>query len=158
MKAAPVFGFELTAQLMAKGSYHVLMGARSAQKGYAALQGLHSWNLPGSVDMLLLDVTKDDTIENAATKVRRDHGRLDILVKNAAVVPPDHTLREQMRLAFDTNVTGSLIMANAFTPLLKESKASPRIVNITSGASSRTPLMLLFTKECAEGIFGPVLF
>jgi len=110
MKAAPVFGFELTAQLMAKGSYHVLMGARSAQKGYAALQGLHSWNLPGSVDMLLLDVTKDDTIENAATKVRRDHGRLDILVNNAAVVPPDHTLHEQMRLTFDTNATRSLIM------------------------------------------------
>jgi NAD(P)-dependent dehydrogenase (short-subunit alcohol dehydrogenase family) len=121
---------------MAKGSYHVLMGARSTQKGYAALQELHSRNLPGSVEILLLDVTKDDTIESAATKVRQDHGRLDILVNNAAVAPLDHTLREQMRLAFDTNATGSLIMASAFTPLLKESKASPRIVNITSGAGS----------------------
>jgi NAD(P)-dependent dehydrogenase (short-subunit alcohol dehydrogenase family) len=116
-------GFELTAQLMARGSYHVLMRARSAQKGYAALQELHSQNLPGGVEMLLLDVAKDDTIESVATKVQRDHGRLDILVNNAAVVPLDHTLREQMRLAFDTNITRSLIMASAFPPLLKESKA-----------------------------------
>lgn len=129
-------GFELTAQLMAKGSYHVLMGARSAQKGNAALRELHSRNLAGSVEMLLLDVTQDDSIESAATRVQQDHGRLDILVNNAAVVPLTQTLREQMRLAFDTNATGPLIMASAFAPLLKESKASPRIVNITSGAGS----------------------
>lgn len=131
-------GFELTAQLMAKGSYHVLMGARSTDKGNTALQELRARNLPGSVEMLLLDVTRDDTIEKAATQVRRDHGRLDILVNNAAVAPmdPDHTLREQMRLAFDTNATGPLIMAGAFAPLLKESTASPRIINITSGAGS----------------------
>lgn len=108
---------------MARGSYHVLMRARSARKGYAALQELHSQNLLGGVEMLLLDVTKDDTIESAAMKVQRDHDRLDILVNNAAVVPLDHTLREQMRLAFDTNITMSLIMASAFPPLLKESKA-----------------------------------
>jgi NAD(P)-dependent dehydrogenase (short-subunit alcohol dehydrogenase family) len=70
--------------------------------------------------MLLLDVTKDNTVESAPTKARRDHGRLDILVNNAAIVSLGHTLREQIRLAFDTNATGSLIMASAFTPLLKE--------------------------------------
>lgn len=70
-------GFELTAQLMANGSYHVLMGARSTDKGNTALQELRARDLPGSVEMLLLDVTRDDTIENAATQVRRDHGRLD---------------------------------------------------------------------------------
>ena len=131
-------GFELTAQLMAKGSYHVLMGARSIDKGNTALQELRARDLPGSVEMLLLDLTRDDTIEAAATQVRRDHGRLDILVNNAAVAPmaPDRPLREQMRLAFDTNATGPLILAGAFAPLLKESKASPRIINITSGAGS----------------------
>ena len=114
------------------------MGARSTDKGSNALQELRARDLPGSVEMLLFDLTRDDTIENAATQVRRDHGRLDILVNNAAVAPmdQDHTLREQMRLAFDTNATGPLIMAGAFAPLLKESKASPRIVNITSGAGS----------------------
>ena len=123
---------------MAKGSYHVLMGARSTDKGNTALQELRARDLHGSVEMLLLDLTRDDTIENAVTQVRRDHGRLDVLVNNAAVAPmdQDHTLREQMRLAFDTNATGPLILAGAFAPLLKESKASPRIINITSGAGS----------------------
>jgi NAD(P)-dependent dehydrogenase (short-subunit alcohol dehydrogenase family) len=123
---------------MAKGTYHVLMGARSVEKGDVALQQLRERNLPGSVEMLLLDVTKDHIIESAATKVRDDHGKLDILVNNAAVVPMQENgqLREFMRLAFDTNATGPLIVTNAFAPLLKESKDSPRIVNITSGAGS----------------------
>ncbi|OKL58549.1 hypothetical protein UA08_06047 [Talaromyces atroroseus] len=131
-------GFELTAQLMAKGTYHVLMGARSIEKGNAALKHLSDRNLPGSVEMLMIDVTEDHTIESAATKVRHDHGRLDILVNNAAVAPmkDNGPLREFMLLAFDTNATGPLIVTNAFAPLLKESKDSPRIVNITSGAGS----------------------
>lgn len=113
------------------------MGARSTEKGRAALEELNSRNLPGTVEMLLLDITKDDTIENAATKVGHDYGRLDVLVNNAAVAPmSEGNLRDQMRLSFDTNATGPLIMTCAFASLLKESKASPRIINITSGAGS----------------------
>ena len=116
------------------------MGARSAKKGEEALRELHARGLPGSVEMLLLDVTKDDTIDSAAEKVKQDYGRLDILVNNAAVAAMDDslTLREKMRLAFDTNATGPLMVANAFAPLLKESKYSPRIVNISSGGGSIT--------------------
>lgn len=125
---------------MAKGSYHVLMGARSTQKGNAALQQLTARKLPGSAEMLLVDVTSDETIQNAATKVRQDHGRLDILVNNAAIVPgeSEQTLRDQMRISFDTNATGPLIMGDAFAPLLEKSNDSPRIVNISSGAGSIT--------------------
>lgn len=71
---------------MAKGSYHVPMGSRSIEIGNAALEELQSRNLAGSVEMTPLDMTDDDTIERAATTVQRNHGKLDILVNNAAVV------------------------------------------------------------------------
>jgi NAD(P)-dependent dehydrogenase (short-subunit alcohol dehydrogenase family) len=135
-EGASGIGSELTAQLIAKGSYHGLMRARSEQKGNWALQELPSQNLPGSVEILLLDVTKDNTIKSAALKVRKNHDKLDILVNNAAVASLESNMRNQMRLAFGTNTSGPLIVATAFVLLLQESIASPRIVSITSGAGS----------------------
>lgn len=133
-------GFELAAQLMAKGSYHVLLGSRSSEKGNVALKELQSRNLSGSAEMLLIDVTKDDTIESAATTVQRNHGRLDMLVNNAAISAMSPPLRQQMRDAFDTNAIGPAIVTEAFAALLKKSTAlpPPRIVNVSSGAGSIT--------------------
>ncbi|KAL8843647.1 MAG: hypothetical protein Q9170_000151, partial [Blastenia crenularia] len=90
---------------MAKGFYHVLLGSRSIEKGNAAVTTLQSRNLSGSVELVRLDVTKDDTIEEAAKAVERNHGRLDILVNNAAIASIEGPLRKQMREAFDTNAT-----------------------------------------------------
>lgn len=129
-------GFELAAQLMTKGSYHVLMGSRSRERGDAAVKELQSRNLPGSVEMIHMDVTNDDTIERAATTVQRDHGKLDILVNNAGIGSLTPPLRHQMREAFDTNATGPAVVTIAFAPLLQKSSASPKIVNISSGVGS----------------------
>ncbi|KAL3481561.1 putative short-chain dehydrogenase [Aspergillus californicus] len=137
-------GFELAAQLLAKGHYQVLLGARSPTKGRAAVENLRARNLPGSgfIEMLHLDITDDTTIKAAAQHVQEAYGHLDILVNNAAVGgmidPPQ--LREQMRLAFDTNATGPAVVTSVFGPLLLRSTASTarRIINITSGAGSIT--------------------
>ncbi|KAL8792022.1 MAG: hypothetical protein Q9195_005363 [Heterodermia aff. obscurata] len=131
-------GLEIVAQLMAKGSYHVLLGSRSSEKGNAAVKDLQSQNLPGSVEMLLIDVTDDDTIERAAAQVEQDHGRLDILINNAGIAAQSPPLREQMRKAFDTNATGPAVVTNAFGPLLKKSNASPKILNLSCGVGSIT--------------------
>lgn len=83
-------------------------------------------------------MTDDATITAAATSVAQNHGRLDILVNNAAIaLPPAEGLREQMRLAFDTNATGPLMLTEAFAPLLKKStNPARRIVNVSSGVGS----------------------
>lgn len=88
--------------------------------------------------MLHLDVTEDSTIEKAAEVVQQSHGHLDILVNNAAVAAMTQpSLREQMRVAFDTNATGPAVVTSIFGPLLRKSTdVLRRIVNITSGAGS----------------------
>ena len=112
------------------------MGSRSAEKGNAAVKELQSRNLPGSVEAIPLDVTNDDTIEHAASSVQRKHGKLDMLVNNAAISALNPPLRQQMRDAFDTNATGPAVVTLAFAPLLLKSTASPRIVNVSSGVGS----------------------
>lgn len=64
--------------------------------------------------------------------------RLDALVNNAAVALPSGNLSTQMTTCFRTNAIGPALTVELFTPLLKNSKTTARIVNVTSGAGSIT--------------------
>ena len=122
---------------MAKSSsYHVLVGSRSAEKGSDAIKQLQSRNLAGSAELISLDVTNDETIEQAATFVQRNHGKLDVLVNNAGIGALTPPLRQQMRDAFDVNATGPAVVTSEFAPLLKKSTGTARIINVSSGAGS----------------------
>jgi NAD(P)-dependent dehydrogenase (short-subunit alcohol dehydrogenase family) len=106
------------------------------QKGNAALAQLQSRNLPSTPELLHLDVTDDETIQCAAQTVEKAHGKLDILVNNAAIVSTAPTRRQQLQDEFNTNATGPAIVTESFVPLLRNSTGSPRIINISSGAGS----------------------
>lgn len=68
-------GFELASQLLADKMKHVIMGSRSIEKGEKALKDLRSRNLPGSIEMVQLDIDRRESIEAAAKKVEGTHGR-----------------------------------------------------------------------------------
>jgi NAD(P)-dependent dehydrogenase (short-subunit alcohol dehydrogenase family) len=104
-------------------------------KGTAALKDLEARNLPGSAELLHLDVTSDETINAAAASVGKDHDKLDILVNNAAVAIIEGPLRRQLNEAFDINATGPAVVGETFLPLLKKSD-NARIINISSGVGS----------------------
>ena len=130
-------GLELAAQLMAKGSYHVLGGSRSQDKGNAAIKDLRSRNLVGSAEFVQLDVTNDDSIDRAVADVEKNHGKLDVLVNNAGIGGLGITpLRRQMLECLDTNAVGPAVVTKAFEDLLKKSTAPARIVNVSSGMGS----------------------
>jgi NAD(P)-dependent dehydrogenase (short-subunit alcohol dehydrogenase family) len=137
IKANGGIGFELVRQLLAKGTYHVLLGARSSQKGIAALQELEAHGLPGTVEFVPLDLQDDDTIAGVTESITQTHGKLDLLVNNAAIAFLAGKEREQLRAAFDTNATGPYLLTEAVAPLLRKS-ANPRIINVSSGVGSLT--------------------
>jgi NAD(P)-dependent dehydrogenase (short-subunit alcohol dehydrogenase family) len=132
-------GFEIAHQLLARGTYHVLLGARSPGKGTEALKDLQSRNLSGSVELVHLDLQNDEHISQTASIIASKHGKLDILFNNAAVATygtlEGATEREVLQTAFNTNATGPYLLSKALIPLLKKSE-SPRIINISSGAGS----------------------
>ncbi|CAI6306520.1 unnamed protein product [Periconia digitata] len=131
-------GLELSAQLLSKG-HHVLLGHRNPSKGTTALQHLQSLNLPGTQELVHLDVTDDATITAAASTIANTHGKLDILVNNAAVaLPPGTTDRLQLQQAFDTNAIGPYVLTKALLPSLLASTdpSGARVINISSGIGS----------------------
>lgn len=131
-------GLEIARQLGLQG-ITVIIGARDANRGSEAATQLQAEQI--DADAVLLDVTNQTTIDNAATYIESKFGKLDILVNNAGIaidnVLPSQLDIEVLRRTYDTNVFGVFAVTKAMLPLLRKSEAG-RIVNMSSGLGSLT--------------------
>lgn len=119
---------------MEKGTYQVLLTRRSQTKGKAAIANLQAKGHPGAIELIVMDVTDDSTIEAAVKHVETTYGKLDVLVNNAAIAGPETPLRERMQAAFNANATGPAVVTEAFYPLLKKATTpAARIINVGNG-------------------------
>jgi NAD(P)-dependent dehydrogenase (short-subunit alcohol dehydrogenase family) len=140
-------GLQVAKELAANG-VTVLVGSRDFNKGEQAAEQIGT-----GASAVQLDVTDQASIENAAERIRREFGRLDLLVNNAAIsntrkgdmsleaygklTVASNVSLEEMRAVWDTNVFGVLAVYQAMLPLLRES-LDARIVNVSSGVGSLT--------------------
>lgn len=113
----------------------VYLTARSLDKARAAAR-----DLKGDVRPLALDVDDSASVQAAAKVIRDAHGRLDVLVSNAAVFgdwmeTPTTADLDAARQIVETNLFGTWRVAQAFAPLLQVSEHA-RAVFVTSGAGS----------------------
>lgn len=140
-------GFQIVKDLTATG-FAVLLGSRKIERGEAAAKEVG----PNAV-ALQLDVTNQASIVAAAERVRKEFGRLDVLIQNAGISTtsdevltpeeygkahrPSIVSLDEMRAIWETNVFGVLSVYQAMVPILRDTPNS-RIVNVSSGASSLT--------------------
>jgi NAD(P)-dependent dehydrogenase (short-subunit alcohol dehydrogenase family) len=126
-------GRETARRLLAAG-HTVYLGARDAQRGKEVTADL-------GAELLLIDVTSDESVQAAAAVVREQAGHLDVLVNNAGIAggwtPPGEITAADMLAVYDTNVFGVVRVMHAFLPLL-EASVSPVVVNVSSGLGSLT--------------------
>jgi len=132
-------GLQVARELVAHG-LTVLVGSRDLERGEVAAAEIG----PGAV-ALQLDVTDGDSISAAAERLRREFGRLDLLVNNAGISKttpggprrPSSASLAEMRAVWEVNVFGVVAVYQAMLPLLRESPDA-RIVNVSSGVGSLT--------------------
>jgi NAD(P)-dependent dehydrogenase (short-subunit alcohol dehydrogenase family) len=130
-------GYE-TAKQLAQQNVHVIITARSEEKGKAAAEQLQKEGF--DVEFLQLDVTNEKDINKAFDYINNKFGKLDILVNNAGIQTEnvnwgintsadiDGKVLEE---TFDTNFFSVVGLTNKLLPLLKKSEAG-RIVNLSS--------------------------
>jgi NAD(P)-dependent dehydrogenase (short-subunit alcohol dehydrogenase family) len=131
-------GREVARQLAERGAT-VLVSARNPAK---ADQTAAELGRAGDVRALPvgLDVNEERAARETAAVLRRDPGRLDVLINNAAAYvdwtelasAADLSASEQV---LSTNLFGAWRTIQALLPLLRDSP-HPRIVNVSSGAGS----------------------
>ena len=140
-------GRQVAKELAANG-LTVLVGSRNFGRGEAAATEIGSSAIP-----LQLDVTDRVSITTAAEHIRKDFGRLDLLVNNAAIsntrmgslsleeyakiTLASNASLDEVRAVWETNVFGVLAVYQAMLPLLRQSPDA-RIVNVSSGVGSLT--------------------
>jgi len=136
-------GYEIAAGLGALG-HRVGVGARDAARLGTAVDELRAAGLDAFG--VLLDVTDEQSVADAAELVERQAGRLDVLVNNAGISgevgpgweqDPTTLDLDVVRTVVETNVLGVIRVTNAMLPLLRRS-TSPRIVNVSSSVASLT--------------------
>jgi NAD(P)-dependent dehydrogenase (short-subunit alcohol dehydrogenase family) len=141
-------GLQIAKDLAAHG-LTVLVGSRNLEKGETAARSIE-W----AAHAVQLDVTDQASINAAAERIRKEFGRLDVLVNNAAIsntsrlpgqsveeyaklTRPSNVSLAEVRAVWETNVFGVLAVYQAMLPLLRQAPAA-RIVNVSSGAGSLT--------------------
>jgi NAD(P)-dependent dehydrogenase (short-subunit alcohol dehydrogenase family) len=132
-------GLEIARQLAEEG-VQVLLGARDAERGRIAADGLKAQGL--EVSVVPLDVRDPTSVAAAAARVRTDYGKLDILVNNAGIFdpadgPPGKASLDAVRSVLETNFLGALSVTQEMLPLLRLS-GKARIVNLASSLGSLT--------------------
>jgi NAD(P)-dependent dehydrogenase (short-subunit alcohol dehydrogenase family) len=131
-------GREIVLQLAVDHGFHVFLGARNAKAGRTSADELQKQaGEKGKITFLKIDVSNPQSIQHAADEMSRTVDHLDALVNNAGICldEDEDVLKitpEIFDTTFRTNTLGPLLVAQAFVPLLKKSKA-PRIVNVSSG-------------------------
>jgi NAD(P)-dependent dehydrogenase (short-subunit alcohol dehydrogenase family) len=111
---------------------------RLLEEGHIVLAGVRNpaamRPLPGA-ELLTLDVADADSIRQAARAIQERHGRLDLLMNNAAILL-DRTEgvldleADLLRRTLETNTLGPLRLVQALAPIMGK---GGRIVNVSSG-------------------------
>lgn len=154
MKSTPValvtganrgIGRAVAENLASDHRYHVIIGSRVAEDGQSVAEALIDRGLSASA--VQLDIQSDDSITAVVQYIQQTHGKLDVLVNNAAVFVFDEpsgpgiddlkALRKAYSQILDTNVGATAVLTEALLPLLREAgRPGPRVVFVGSEAGS----------------------
>lgn len=131
-------GFE-TCHHLAQLGHIVILTARNLTKGKTAAKQLREKK---GIDIIFyqMDVSNQDSIDDAYDKIIQRFRRLDVLVNNAAILYDTwqtviDTDFEIVNQALGTNLLGPWRISKKFIPIMKKNGYG-RIVNVSSSAGS----------------------
>ena len=126
-------GFE-TALALAREGYYTYATMRDTKKGNPIKEIAKKENL--NLEVLELDVDKDQTVHTAINKILKEKNRIDVLVNNAGYglfgCLEDLSM-EELKAQFETNFFGVVRVCQAVIPVMRKQK-SGIIVNVSSVA------------------------
>ncbi len=126
-------GYE-TSLALARDGYHTFASMRDTSKGEKIKEIAKNENL--SIDVIELDVDKEESILSAIKKIVTDSGRIDVLVNNAGYGQfgcTEDVSIEDFRKQFETNFFSIIRIIQEVAPRMRKQN-SGIIVNISSVA------------------------
>ena len=126
-------GFETAATLAGAGA-RVIITARDAQRGQAAVDNIKARGGPGSVELSVFDLGSLNSVREGASNLLRRADRIDVLVNNAGLMLTERSETEDgFETTFGVNHLGPFLLTMMLLDRIQES-APARIVNVSSTA------------------------
>ncbi|GAA2809769.1 oxidoreductase [Kitasatospora sp. CM 4170] len=162
-----------TTRALARRGATVVLAVRDEEKGRRAARELTA-RLPAGLqpgarlEVRRLDLADLDSVRAFAHELRRDHPRLDVLVNNAGIMAPPHTLSAQgHELQFAAHHLGHFALTGLLLDLLAAGH-DPRVVTVTSinhrrgrirfddldGSRGYRPMAFYNQSKLANAVFG----
>ncbi len=127
-----------TAKALAAAGAHVVLTARKAKDLEAVEEAIHQAG--GTATIAPLDLTESDSIARLAAAIAERWDRLDVLVINAAMLPPLTPVTQIEQKSFNQALTLNVLATQAllanFDPLLKRSEGG-RVIGLTSSVGAQ---------------------
>jgi retinol dehydrogenase-14 len=129
-------GKEISLALAGMGA-NLVMVSRDRERGEAARAEVESkTGKARQVELLLADLSSQQSIRRLVTEFGAAHNRLDVLVNNAGITLSKRSeTADGIEAVFATNHLAAFLLTNLLLPVLKESAPS-RIVTVSSAAHS----------------------
>jgi NADP-dependent 3-hydroxy acid dehydrogenase YdfG len=123
---------EAAARRLAEGGARLVLGARRIQR----LQSLAKELSQGPEAAVQTDVTKPEEVKRLVDQAAKAHGRVDVIINNAGLMP--HSPLERLKIddwnrTVDVNIKGVLYGIAAVLPYMKVQK-SGHVINVSSVA------------------------
>jgi NAD(P)-dependent dehydrogenase (short-subunit alcohol dehydrogenase family) len=141
-------GLATVAALAAQAPERLILTRRSADKVQVAVDELKSTYPDVKYEVLLVDLSSQESVRNAAAKLNgnTEIPFIDILINNAGVMDiPERTLsKEGIEISFATNHIGHFLFTNLIiekpVAASKSSGGPVRIINLTSFGHQFSPI------------------
>ena len=131
-------GFE-AAKILAKQGIYVYIGCRNLDNGTKALKELNTAGIH-NIAIIQLDVTNQESIDEAKKEILKTTDVLDILVNNAGISGEFEQSAisskiDEYQKVYETNVFGVVSVTQTFLDMMEKSP-EPRIVNVSTAMAS----------------------
>ena len=126
-----------TARGLAEQGARVVLTSRDKARGEAALAEIRAVVRDADLDLLLLDLSSQQSIREMAAAFKEKTDRLDVLINNAGVFTNKRVVTpEGLETMFSTNHLGPFLLTNLLLDTLKASAPS-RILTVTAPSSTK---------------------
>lgn len=143
-------GYE-TSLVLAQRGFLVILACRSEDKAREAMGRIRRKAPEAKLAFLPLDLIDRDSIRAFAEAFGRDHAGLDVLVNNAGVMGPPHTITPNgLELQFDANHLGHFLLTQCLFDRLDQDRET-RVVNVSSLAGKFEEADIFFDNLNFEG-------
>ena len=130
-------------QLAELGAYVVMM-CRNKERGEQALQDVHSVSKSDKVELILVDMSSQESVRKAVNEFLGKHSRLDVIIHNAANFDHRQTkpvmTDDGLETVFATNHVNIFLMTDLLLETLKQSAPS-RIITVASKGLMTYPFL-----------------